>query len=75
MYSFANFSTKGFTPLDPTQEIGVLFDQLLEKPITSPIGIKHRETVRVFLTQRFIGLVEWLIPQQLYEISNQNYIL
>jgi hypothetical protein len=57
-----NSSTNGLTPLDPTQDIGALFDQLLEKPITSPTGIKHREAVRVFLTQRFIGLVEWLIP-------------
>jgi hypothetical protein len=54
MYSLERLSTNGLTPLEPTQEIGILLDQLLEKAVTKPMGIKHRATVLVFLIQRFM---------------------
>jgi hypothetical protein len=57
MYSFDNDSTKGFTPLEPTHDIGILFDQLLENPATKPIGIKHMPIIREFLIHLFIWLV------------------
>jgi hypothetical protein len=46
---------KGLTPLEPTQEIGCLLDQLFEKAITNPIGIKHMVTVLICLIHFFMA--------------------